>query len=143
MKRFFSALIASIMSFNFALAAPITNIAQAVELVERSIIKNQLSPLPLDCIMFTEMHTESHSPNYQIDVRENHNSQCGGDPNTAPRLFSYLVNKITGRLQTDAIWLEGHDEFSGEFYPIDPVVNKQKSGEKLIYFIKRSNKQIN
>ncbi|MCW9710014.1 hypothetical protein L5B71_03800 [Avibacterium sp. 21-586] len=142
MKKFFTALIISIALANAALATPVTNIDQAVELVQQSVVKNQLSSLRLECIMFVEAQTEFNAPDYQIDVRENHNAQCRGDPDTAPRLFSYLVNKATGRLQTDAIWREDNDQFSGVFYPIDPIAKVQKSGEELTYFIRGSGKRI-
>ncbi|MFZ7198475.1 hypothetical protein [Avibacterium avium] len=103
MKQFFPALIASIVLANSALATPVTNIEQAVELVQASVVKNKLSPLRLECITFVEAQTESNAPDYQIDVRENHNAQCGGDPQTAPRIMTYQVDKKTGRLCTDSL----------------------------------------
>lgn len=102
MKPFFTALITSIALVNAALATPVTNIDQAVTLVQQSVVKNQLSPLRLECIMFVEVQTESNATDYQIDVRENHNVQCGGDPDTAPRIMTYQVDKKTGRLCTDS-----------------------------------------
>jgi hypothetical protein len=47
----------------------------------------------------------------EINVREIHNLNCGGDPNTAPRYGFYKVNKITGLLSE-------MDIAKGEYKPI-------------------------
>ena len=39
---------------------------------------------------------------YVVDVLENHrHAKCGGDPNTAPRLFTVRVAKSDGAMSTD------------------------------------------
>ena len=45
--------------------------------------------------------------NYQINVHEKHDATCGGDPNTAPRLFTLTVAKADGKVSVD-------DPVSGE-----------------------------
>lgn len=71
---------------------------QAIDLVMKSIKQNQLTALKTECLMFV---VENKLTFYEIDVREKHNQQCGGDPATAPRLFGYRVDKQTGSLKID------------------------------------------
>lgn len=74
---------------------------QAVEKVIKSVKKNKLLNLPIECVSFYE--SEEAKTTFYIDVREKHNKKCGGDPETAPRLFSYQVNKRNGKLCTDSM----------------------------------------
>jgi len=46
----------------------------------------------------------------RVDVREKHDATCGGDPATAPRLFSVEVNVATGSVSSDATSLVGEME---------------------------------
>lgn len=71
---------------------------QAIDLVAKSIERNQLTALKTECLMFVVANKPTF---YEIDVHEKHNQQCGGDPATAPRLFGYQVDKQTGSLKTD------------------------------------------
>lgn len=100
-------------------AKPVNNFEQAVDLVAKSVMKNKLTSLKLDCLMFMENETSNY---YEIDIRENHNPKCGGDPETAPRLMSYQVNKKNGRLCTDSIvWakkLQAEDPYDFRCRPI-------------------------
>lgn len=101
-------------------AKPVKTFDKAVDLVIKSVEKNKLTSLETNCLMFVE--GEKSSVYYYVDVLEKHNDECGGDPQTAPRLFTYAVNKSKGSLKTDAIYQEqwhGKDEFY--LYPIDPI----------------------
>ena len=57
---------------------------------------------------------------FEIDVRSN-NMKCGGDSNVEPRLFSYTVNKRTGKLATDNFDYANSLglEWDGSYNPID------------------------
>lgn len=72
--------------------------SQAIDLVMKSIERNQLTVLKTECLMFV---VENKTTFYEIDVREKHNQHCGGDPTIAPRLFTYQVNKQTGSMKID------------------------------------------
>lgn len=82
-------------------AEPVKSFEHAVNKVIKSIEKNRLSGLPTECLAFYE-NTETDEF-FEIDVREKHNEKCGGDPDFAPRLFSYRVHKKDGSLCTDDI----------------------------------------
>lgn len=105
MKRILTALLFGLLGCPLAVAKPVKNVDQAMDLVVKSVEKNRLLDIPKECVFLMENgSTEAY---WGIDVRENHNEKCGGDPNTAPRLMSYEVNKQTGKLCTDSIkWAE-------------------------------------
>ncbi|TCP97795.1 hypothetical protein EDC44_101183 [Cricetibacter osteomyelitidis] len=74
----------------------------ALEKVVQSIEKHKLTLLERECLFFISNDKGTY---YEIEVREKHNEKCGGDPLTAPRLFSYEVDKQTGKMQTDEpVW---------------------------------------
>lgn len=100
MKRLLIGLCACLIT-NIAMAKPVKNIERAIDLVEKSIIKNKLTTLKRECLSFDD-NVDNHDAYYEIDVREIHNEQCGGDPEISPRLFSYKVYKQTGKLCTDS-----------------------------------------
>lgn len=105
MKKSLTALLLSLLACSFVMAKPVKNIDQAVSMVIKSVEKNHLTPLKLECLIFME---SGETPQvYMVDVRENHNEKCGGDPETAPRLMSYEINKQTGKMCTDSVrWAE-------------------------------------
>lgn len=80
----------------------IKNESIALEKVLQSIEKHKLTTLHRECLLFVSTNKGDY---YEIEVREKHNEMCGGDPQTAPRLFKYEVNKNTGKMQTDEPWL--------------------------------------
>ena len=86
---------------------------EALALVRKSIVKNRLTALKEECYVFI---VDDKPSSYEIDVREKHNRECGGDPNTAPRLFGYVVDKNTGKMKTDG---SVPDEYTGEYKDID------------------------
>lgn len=87
------------------MAKPVKSFDQAIDLVMKSVEKNKLTSLKKECLMFVE--SEQTDVYYYVDVREVHNETCGGDPETAPRLMSYEVQRKTGQLCTDsATWAQ-------------------------------------
>lgn len=90
---------------------------EAYQLVRKSIIKHDLADV--NCIMTLDgKKDESY---YYFDIRSD-NAKCGRDSGVAPRLFSYRVNKKTGKLATDSWkWAEeiGEDPTEMEFHTID------------------------
>jgi hypothetical protein len=81
--------------------------------VDGAILRDHLLERTGDCIAYHVDSTTS-ADYYIVDVRENHDDpKCGGDPNTAPRLFSVRVSKTTGDISTDR-----GSPYTGEFHPI-------------------------
>jgi hypothetical protein len=61
--------------------------------------EKKLTPVPDQCLRFV---VDTGAETFSIEMRERNDEQCGGDPKTSPRLFSFVVDKKTGSLQTDA-----------------------------------------
>jgi hypothetical protein len=56
--------------------------------------------ISLDCVTYgTEETTRAY---FQFVLRENHNSKCGGDPETNPVVDRYRVYRRSGKIE----WLE-------------------------------------
>ena len=87
---------------------------QAIRRVSESVARNQLASQKPECLMFMAEKTRT---GYRVDVREKHDAQCGGDPATAPRLFSYEIDRRSGKMKTDAAAPNG--EWTGEYRAID------------------------
>ena len=87
---------------------------QAIRRVSESVARNQLASLKPECLMFMAEKTKQ---GYTVDVREKHDAQCGGDPATAPRLFSYEIDRRSGKMKTDAAAPDS--EWTGEYRAID------------------------
>ena len=87
---------------------------QAIRRVSESVVRNQLTSLKPECLMFMAEKTKQ---GYTVDVREKHDAQCGGDPATAPRLFSYEIDRRSGKMKTDAAAPDS--EWTGEYRAID------------------------
>ncbi|HEV7775572.1 MAG TPA: hypothetical protein VGO76_01835 [Luteibacter sp.] len=83
----------------------------AVKRVSAAIARDKLSTLAPECLSF--IHYASDQQGYVVDVHELHDAHCGGDPNVAPRLFTVEVDRMSGRLETDAA-----DPAAGLFHPI-------------------------
>lgn len=82
---------------------------KAVDLARAAIEKYKLTTLPQECLSF--MVDRADDTHNSVEVRENHTPACGGDPNTAPRVVTLLIDKNTGALQKD-------DPASGEYVPL-------------------------
>ena len=87
---------------------------QAVSQVIQSVERHKLTILKPECLMFMAEKTKQ---GYTVDVREKHDAQCGGDPATAPRLFSYEIDRRSGKMQTNAAAPDS--EWTGEYRAID------------------------
>ena len=85
--------------------------AAILERVQRAIGQYRLTSRPLACLTLTVVPSASPASTL-VDVREKHDQTCGGDPATAPRLFSVQVDPETGQLSSDA-----RSPF-GEFEPL-------------------------
>lgn len=100
-KTLLTALLATSLT---AAAAPITNEDAAFAAAFAALEKHQLTTLKTECLSFD---ATEEGGNYQINVHEKHDATCGGDPNTAPRLFTLTVAKADGKVSVD-------DPVSGE-----------------------------
>ena len=87
---------------------------QAVSQVIQSVERHKLTILKPECLMFMAEKTKQ---GYTVDVREKHDAQCGGDPATAPRLFSYEIDRRSGKMKTNAAAPDS--EWTGENRAID------------------------
>jgi hypothetical protein len=83
----------------------------AVALVRGTVERNRLTTLKAECLSF--VHYPSDQRGYVVDVHEQHDAHCGGNPDVAPRLFTFEVDRASGRMQTDAA-----DPAAGLFHPI-------------------------
>lgn len=82
--------------------------------VIQSVERHKLTTLKTECLMFIAEKTRT---GHRVDVREKHDVQCGGGPATAPRLFSYEIDRRSGKMKTDAAAPNG--EWTGEYRAID------------------------
>lgn len=104
MKKFGVFITAILLSVGAA-AKPVKTFDKAEDLVIKSVQKNHLLPVSLECVSFLSIGEDKQY--FYIDIRENHNERCGGDPHTSPRLMTYQVHKKTGNLCTDSVeWAE-------------------------------------
>ena len=87
---------------------------QAVFQVIQSVERHKLTTLKTECLMFMAEKTRT---GYRVDVREKHDAQCGGDPATSPRLFSYEIDRRSGKMKTNAAAPDS--EWTGEYRAID------------------------
>ena len=82
--------------------------------MSESVARNQLTSLKPECLMFMAEKTRT---GYRVDVREKHNAQCSGDPRIAQRLFSYEIDRRSGKMKTDTA--APNSEWTGEYRAID------------------------
>ncbi|WP_338846879.1 hypothetical protein V8J88_24320 [Massilia sp. W12] len=82
---------------------PVSNPRQAQEVAQSAIQECRLSRLPPACV---RLFVQSAPAFWLVDVREQHDAQCGGDPDTAPRLFSLQIWR-DGRVLSDAASMDG------------------------------------
>ncbi|QLB12792.1 hypothetical protein EV697_101487 [Bisgaardia hudsonensis] len=85
----------------------------AYKVVEKSIFKNKLTGLKADCIKY---RINENAEQYEVNAFEIHNKKCGGDPSIERRMFGYLVDKNTGKLQTDA--MRDDIDWDGDYHSI-------------------------
>jgi hypothetical protein len=77
---------------------------KAIEKARTAVARNRLTTLKPDCVSYD---AEDGAGATTVNVRELHNAKCGGDPATAPRLFSIEIDQKTGKMKTDAGSLTG------------------------------------
>ena len=77
---------------------------------EKNITKKfKLTKVKMSCLIFKKLD-EKVANKVIVEVREKHNSECGGDPITSPRLFSIDFNESNDKVWTDAKSLLGQLE---------------------------------
>ncbi len=79
--------------------------------VQQAIARNHLAQLSPNCLKL-ERSSEAETPYLEIYVREKHDAQCGGDPETAPLLFTVRIDRKNHAMSTDV------NSEEGEFEPI-------------------------
>ena len=97
-------------------AAPVTTEEHATGLALAAIHKYQLTTLKDECGL---ADVSEHKTYFDVDVYERHNAECGGDPETKPRLFTIRVRKRDGRLTSDVY----------DHVTYQPVTRRLKPGE--------------
>ena len=67
-----------------------------------------------------KFYIDETAEDFQVDVRSD-NEKCGGDSRVEPRMFSYTVNKKTGKLKTDSFEYakEKGIDWEGDYLSID------------------------
>ncbi|CAH0445981.1 hypothetical protein LMG10661_02117 [Ralstonia syzygii subsp. syzygii] len=83
--------------------------AKAIDLAVAAIRQYKLTSLSPDCLSF--IVGQEDATHDSVEVLENHTPACGGDPNTAPRVVTLLIDRNTGALQSDK-------DSPGEFTPL-------------------------
>ncbi len=100
-----------------AFSGPIRSKDEAIKLATDAIHKFHLTTLKDECGLVDVIEKPSY---FEIVVRERHTKNCGGTPETGPRLFNVRVRKHDGQLTSDV--------YDGTNYkPVDhkPVQSKQ------------------
>jgi len=79
---------------------------QAVEKVVKTIKKHKFLKVPGECV---RVMTSKETPRcFSFDIREWHSGpNCPGDPDVAPRLFSFVIDRKSSAMKTDAANPEG------------------------------------
>ena len=68
--------------------------------VRAAIQKNRLTKIPDRCL---DLELESPMENdFLVSIREIHSAECGGDPETSPRLFSVKIDSQMKNMWSDA-----------------------------------------
>jgi hypothetical protein len=69
--------------------------------IRLAIEKNNLTKTSNQCLALDLEETTSEGF-FFVGVREIHNSSCGGDPDTSPRVFGVQVNRTMEKMWSDA-----------------------------------------
>lgn len=81
---------------------------------KQTTIEHKLSTRPMECLIY-EALDKQHEGKTIVDVREKHDSRCGGDPATSPRVFSVAFDEKTKEIWSDANSLLGQLEKIGNY----------------------------
>ncbi len=80
---------------------PVGSADEATLLVRAAIRSHRLTALADECLQFSVSTPDPAT--FAVEVRENHRrTECGGDPQTAPRLFDVRVDRATAAMTTNA-----------------------------------------
>ena len=71
----------------------------ALNLLLQTIKRDQVydKRISLDCVTFST--DETTRIYFEIVLRENHTTKCGGDPDTTPVVDRYRVNRASGKIE--------------------------------------------
>jgi hypothetical protein len=109
-------LMVTVFSYSNVLAGKKLTERQALDILAARILKDKLydSWAPnLSCLLFfTEEKANDH---FDFAIREKHGGKCPGDPNTAPIVDRFRVNRSTKIIQ----W---YDPTEGELVPYEAVL---------------------
>lgn len=86
------------LASTWAFAGKIKTEGEAIKLATDAIHKFHLTTLKDECGLIDVVEKPSY---FEIVVRERHTQNCGGAPETGPRLFNVRVRKHDGRLTSD------------------------------------------
>ncbi|MBA5605612.1 hypothetical protein H3H36_09585 [Duganella sp. FT3S] len=81
-----------------AFAGQVRTADEATRLAAEAIHKFALTTVKDECGTIVAIEKSSY---FEITVRERHTQNCGGTPETGPRLFNVRVRKQDGRLTSD------------------------------------------
>ncbi|HJV01540.1 MAG TPA: hypothetical protein VJ752_13425 [Burkholderiaceae bacterium] len=81
-----------------AFAGQVRTSDEAIRLAAAAIHKFALTRVKDECGSIVAIEKSSY---FEIIVRERHTQDCGGTPETGPRLFNVRVRKRDGRLTSD------------------------------------------
>lgn len=71
---------------------------EAIKIAIDAIHKYRLTTLSDECGLADVIERPSY---FEITVRERHTKECGGNPETGPRLFNVRVRKHDGQITSD------------------------------------------
>ena len=97
-----------------AFSAAVRNKEEATKIAIAAIHTYHLTALNDECGVVTAREKPSY---FDIEVRERHTPECGGTPETGPRLFTLRVRKQDGAVTSDV--------YDGATYrPVDHKLRK-------------------
>src|SRR3989344_4001185 len=67
--------------------------------IHETIETFKLSSRKRECLLISVWGNDTRM--LTVEVRENHTPECGGDPETSPRLFALEIHKNTGKAYSD------------------------------------------
>src|SRR3989344_5946634 len=73
--------------------------AEEMLLIHETIETFKLSSRKRECLLVSVWGNDTRM--LTVEVRENHTPECGGDPETSPRLFALEIHKNTGKAYSD------------------------------------------
>ena len=74
--------------------------AELIAHVRQAVVAHKLVDHP-DCVDYV-ITRKVHPLIDQVELREHHGGKCGGDPDTAPRLFDVIVDRTHNHWAPDA-----------------------------------------